>query len=186
MRDVAEIREGDRHGISDRIRTCPGQERTRGRNGRATRRDAHPGTPGACDFIGAKHQGAGWFLFTSRQPARPQLRDLRGKRSQRSKRQRSSMRAVLANDGSREVPRSSGETTRFCGLSVLDNRSRMQVLESAHRRRVSRRRNAVKPGPRAKFVFFSAAIGTPCCPPSGKSSGRRPPTPTEGHLKTTK
>jgi hypothetical protein len=38
----------------------------------------------------------------------------------------------------------------------------MRFLESALRRRVSRRINVVEPGPRAKFVvFFSAAIGSP-------------------------
>src|SRR5208337_2504496 len=38
----------------------------------------------------------------------------------------------------------------------------MRLLESAPRRRVSRRQNAVELGPRAEFVVFcSVAIGTP-------------------------
>ena len=51
---------------------------------------------------------------------------------------------------------------RFCGILILDNHSRMRFLDSAHRRRVSRRENAVELGLRAKFVvFFSVAIGSP-------------------------
>ena len=48
------------------------------------------------------------------------------------------------------------------GILILDYRSRMRFLDSAHRRRVSRRQNAVELGSQTKFVvFFSVAIGTP-------------------------
>ena len=73
--------------------------------------------------------------------------------------------------GNREAPRPSGETPSSPGFLVFDDRSRMRFLESARRRRVSRRENAVELGPQTKFVvFFSVAIGTP----SRRKTPRRP------------
>src|SRR5262249_37540874 len=69
----------------------------------------------------------------------------------------------------------------------FDNRSRMRFLESALRRRVSRRENAAKLGPRAKFVgFFSVAIGSPLgdTPRDGKNRTLSPGTRPEVAFRT--
>jgi hypothetical protein len=81
------------------------------------------------------------------------------------KKQRSSERAEPAIAGFHELTNHYVAIARACRILVLDKRSRMQYLESVHRRRVSRRENTVEAGVRAKFVvFFSVAIGTPDWP----------------------
>jgi len=58
--------------------------------------------------------------------------------------------------------RPSARTARIPGFRVLDNRSRMGLLESGSPSRVSRGSDAGNSGLRTKFVvFFSVAIGTP-------------------------
>src|SRR4051812_49374642 len=63
-------------------------------------------------------------------------------------------RDALANDRNREAKTPLGQTSRFRRIPVLDNRSRMRFLESAPRRRISRRENAAKRGLEPSSLFF--------------------------------
>ena len=66
--------------------------------------------------------------------------------------------AILLRQG-RQAAGQRCHTSRWhSGAILLDNRSRMRFLESAPRRRVSRRQNALEPGHQAKFVVFFSAI----------------------------
>src|SRR5262245_29219527 len=85
---------------------------------------------------------------------RTSLLDPRPHSSNGEKKQRSSESRALPTDGNREAPRPSAATARSPGFLILDKHSRMRFLESALRRRVSRRENTAKQGLRAKFVFF--------------------------------
>ena len=67
-------------------------------------------------------------------------------------------KAFSKDDGFRELPSPYVAIARSCGILILDNRSRMGFLESAHRRRVSRRQTAVGLGPWTKFVVFSPLL----------------------------
>ena len=65
--------------------------------------------------------------------------------------------AGSANDGFRELTSLYVASTRSCGILILDNRSRMGFLDSAHRRRVSRRKTRWKCGHRPSSLFFFSA-----------------------------
>ncbi len=52
----------------------------------------------------------------------------------------------LSNDGFRELVSLYVASTRFCGVLILDNRSRMRFLDSVHRRQVSRRKTRLNSG----------------------------------------
>src|SRR4051794_21071741 len=68
----------------------------------------------------------------------------------------------LANDPFRESPSTYDETARSCGIWVLDNHSRMGLLESSPWRRVLRSRSLGIRGLAAKIVVFCpVAIGSP-------------------------
>ena len=70
-------------------------------------------------------------------------------------------RDTLANDGFRELASLYVAFARFCGILILDNHSRMRFLESAHRRRVSRRKTRSNWGLRPSSLFFSPLLSEP-------------------------
>jgi hypothetical protein len=85
-------------------------------------------------------------------------------------------RDVLANDGFRELPSLYVASTRFCEILILDNRSRMGFLDSAHRRRVSRRKTRWDWVLRPSSLVFSPLLSEPQDALPGAPRGRRPAT----------
>jgi hypothetical protein len=77
-------------------------------------------------------------------------------------------RYVLANDGFQELQRFYVASARFCGILILDNHSRMQFLDSAHRRRVSRRKKRSNWGLRPSSLFFAPLLSEPQVRPNAR------------------
>jgi hypothetical protein len=62
-------------------------------------------------------------------------------------------RDALTNDGYREALSAAGKSACFLGFLILDNASRMHLLESAPRGQVSRRENRARAAATSRVHF---------------------------------